>query len=752
MAEIKKVIEIPNENNDNHPTFKATSCRMASGNGHLYLQGGSLRRVKNSDDFIQNLWEFDLSNLIWKPIGNLEAKQLGRENHAIVFDDDHLFLIGGRHKEETDGIEGIDKINLNTFEVTHIDTPALNRRTNHTAVVRNNKIYIIGGTVPNGSMRPPPTDDFYIFDTKTNEIQQSKLPFGAISLHTSFIDDNGIIYVIGGKVDNSNYSKQIHMYDIYKAKWESIDNPFDAKLWNLQSVFVESKGVAVIAGGRIGPAKSNDQIYIFDTKNKELRKNETDIKILMPDCGMTMLNDILYIFGSVDKNITAMSFDSSFSLNSLIKSSGSVIVDGVSCVAVELGEKPKLDENVKKTLQMCECNYDDISAILLENGYNTDEMFQLLDSATCKEIGIDPVVSGKIFSKRADVYDEDDKFGEGALKNFTYLTECETGTKLGNGAFGVVCKGMWLGTTPVAMKAIDGALDDPAKLQEIIKEAYVTQMMKHPNVITMYGLYRDTQSLYMVIDLAEGCLLDFVQNKNGKYPQSKKMTFKDMLRCCMDVASGMAYLESQKIVHRDLALRNVLYIHDRFGIRGKVADLGLSRKSTTGEYIAKTTANTMPFRWTAPEAAASGIFNVKSDIWAYGITIWELFTKGMLPYSHLNPKDVIPAVNAGTRLAKPDLLKHPFPQAKKEEVEEEPEDDGYGDGGAEEEPASDEKEDEIGNEIWAMMQRTWDVEPGKRPSFKEMYKIEEKLYNKIPDEKQEEEPEEEEAEEDNGYE
>ncbi|EDR22552.1 tyrosine protein kinase, putative [Entamoeba dispar SAW760] len=751
---IKKIVEIPNEGNNEHPDFKTISPKLCSGNGYIYLQGGSLRKIQ-TDQFIENLWQFDISNLIWRKLGNLENFKLGREHHTITFDNEVIYVIGGTNKNNPDGISGIDKINVNTFEVTHFDSPSLSKRSFHTSVIKSSKIYIIGGLIPiEGKTKGVPCDSFIIYDTKTDDIKIQKLPFGGIAQHTSFIDDNGLIYIIGGKGDNNVSNKNIYIYDIYKSKWETIPSPINLELLNLQSVFVESKKIAVLVGGRLGAYKRNSSIYILNTKTKSLYKKDNGIEFVAPDCGICLLKDSIFAFGSFDKNISVLSFDEFFSINSLVNSSTRVIVNGVSCVSVEVGEKPKLDEKVQKTLEISKCDYDEISKILLENGFNTDDTFCLLDQPICEELKIDPIVSAELISKRSDVYDENNKFGEDALKNFNYLTECEVGEKLGNGAFGVVCKGMWLGTTPVAMKAIDGALDKPEKLQEIIKEAYVTQLMKHPNVITMYGLYKNEESLFMVIDLAEGCLLDYVQNKGGKYPESKRMIFKDYVRCAMDVASGMAYLESQKIVHRDLALRNVLYIHDKLGIRGKVADLGLSRKSETGEYAAKSTAKTMPIRWTAPEAAARGIFTIKNDVWAYGITLWELFTKGKLPYSALNKEDVIPSVNAGTRLEKPDYLKHPIQTINRSACEEEvSEDDGYGETQEELSKSTkiEESDDEIGNDIWEMMYRCWDIEPQKRPTFKEIYKILEKVMEKIPNEQVEQEVKEE-SEEDNGYE
>ena len=124
--------------------------------------------------------------------------------------------------------------------------------------------------------------------------------------------------------------------------------------------------------------------------------------------------------------------------------------------------------------------------------------------------------------------------------------------------------------------------------------------------------------------MSKGALLNYLRD----HPESASLTIIDLIDMASQIASGMAYLEKVKLVHRDLAARNCLVGENR---TVKVADFGLARILEEDYYIAQF-GTKFPIKWTAPEAANKGKFTSKSDVWSFGILLYELFTKGDAPY------------------------------------------------------------------------------------------------------------------------
>jgi len=146
--------------------------------------------------------------------------------------------------------------------------------------------------------------------------------------------------------------------------------------------------------------------------------------------------------------------------------------------------------------------------------------------------------------------------------------------------------------------------------------------------------------------LSEGSLEKLLQTKKDEINQS------DLLSMSQQALFGMEYLESSHIIHRDLALRNLLVGRDQEGkYIVKVADFGMSRAIDKGYY--RTTSKVMPIRWSAPEFIEYGISTSKSDVWSFGICLWELFSYGKLPYMGMSNDEVIEKVTSGYRLPAP---------------------------------------------------------------------------------------------------
>ncbi|KAM6924229.1 tyrosine-protein kinase BTK [Xenentodon cancila] len=216
--------------------------------------------------------------------------------------------------------------------------------------------------------------------------------------------------------------------------------------------------------------------------------------------------------------------------------------------------------------------------------------------------------------------------------------------ELGTGQFGVVKYGKWQGQHDVAIKMIkEGSMSE----DDFIEEAKIMMKLRHENLVQLYGVCTKQRPIYIVTEfLANGCLLTYLKEGLKQHP-----TPIQLLEMCKDVSEGMAYLESQQYIHRDLAARNCLV--DGNGTV-KVTDFGLSRYVLDDEYTSSA-GSKFPVRWSPPEVLLYCKFSSKSDIWAYGVLMWEVYTLGRLPYERLNNTEIVDQVPRGMRLYRPQL-------------------------------------------------------------------------------------------------
>uniref|UniRef100_A0A8C6LFS4 Tyrosine-protein kinase n=1 Tax=Nothobranchius furzeri TaxID=105023 RepID=A0A8C6LFS4_NOTFU len=223
-------------------------------------------------------------------------------------------------------------------------------------------------------------------------------------------------------------------------------------------------------------------------------------------------------------------------------------------------------------------------------------------------------------------------------RDLTFIRE------LGNGQFGVVKYGKWQGQHDVAIKMIkEGSMSE----DDFIEEAKIMMKLRHENLVQLYGVCTKQRPIYIVTEfLANGCLLTYLKEGLTVHP-----TTVQLLEMCKDVSEGMAYLESQQYLHRDLAARNCLV--DGNGTV-KVTDFGLSRYVLDDEYTSSA-GSKFPVRWSPPEVLLYCRFSSKSDIWAYGVLMWEVYTLGKLPYERLNNTEIVDQVSRGMRLFRPQL-------------------------------------------------------------------------------------------------
>ncbi|XP_059202132.1 tyrosine-protein kinase BTK [Centropristis striata] len=216
--------------------------------------------------------------------------------------------------------------------------------------------------------------------------------------------------------------------------------------------------------------------------------------------------------------------------------------------------------------------------------------------------------------------------------------------ELGTGQFGVVKYGKWQGQHDVAIKMIkEGSMSE----DDFIEEAKIMMKLRHENLVQLYGVCTKQKPIYIVTEfLSNGCLLTYLREGLKQHP-----TAVQLLEMCKDVSEGMAYLEEQQYIHRDLAARNCLV--DGNGTI-KVTDFGLSRYVLDDEYTSSA-GSKFPVRWSPPEVLLYCKFSSKSDIWAYGVLMWEVYTLGKLPYERLNNTEIVDQVSRGHRLFRPQL-------------------------------------------------------------------------------------------------
>ncbi|XP_054694850.1 cytoplasmic tyrosine-protein kinase BMX isoform X2 [Grus americana] len=215
---------------------------------------------------------------------------------------------------------------------------------------------------------------------------------------------------------------------------------------------------------------------------------------------------------------------------------------------------------------------------------------------------------------------------------------------LGSGQFGVVHLGKWKGQYDVAVKMIkEGAMSE----DEFIEEAQTMMKINHPKLVRLYGVCSKSYPIYIVTEyMPNGCLLSYLRS-HGKELQSLQL-----LEICYDVCDAMAFLESCQFIHRDLAARNCLVDSN---LTVKVSDFGMTRYVLDDLYISSL-GTKFPVKWSAPEVFHYTKFSSKSDVWAFGILMWEVFTLGKQPYELYDNMQVIEKVSQGYRLYRPQLV------------------------------------------------------------------------------------------------
>ncbi|XP_065223750.1 plexin-A2-like [Planococcus citri] len=232
---------------------------------------------------------------------------------------------------------------------------------------------------------------------------------------------------------------------------------------------------------------------------------------------------------------------------------------------------------------------------------------------------------------------------------------------LGQGEFGKVVQAKAVGilqkhiVSTVAVKMLKDDHSDSDMIDLVTEMEIMKLIGSHDNVLKLLGCCTQDGELFVITEFARhGNLHDFLRNNapsSGDKFATSNLSKETLLGFAQQISKGMEHLALKKCIHRDLAARNVLVFHN---YTLKVADFGLARDIRNKEYYRKETKGRLPLKWMAPEALIHGLYSTQSDVWSYGILLWEIYTSGGIPYpTVLQMEELFQALRSGYRMGKP---------------------------------------------------------------------------------------------------
>ncbi|XP_067105721.1 insulin-like growth factor 1 receptor isoform X1 [Osmerus mordax] len=232
--------------------------------------------------------------------------------------------------------------------------------------------------------------------------------------------------------------------------------------------------------------------------------------------------------------------------------------------------------------------------------------------------------------------------------------------ELGQGSFGMVYEGMAKGVvkddpeTRVAIKTVNETASMRERI-EFLNEASVMKEFNCHHVVRLLGVVSQGQPTLVIMELmTRGDLKSHLRSLRSKEPTSSALCLpplKKMIQMAGEIADGMSYLNANKFVHRDLAARNCMVAED-FTV--KIGDFGMTRDIYETDYYRKGGKGLLPVRWMSPESLKDGVFTTNSDVWSFGVVLWEIGTLAEQPYQGMSNEQVLRFVMEGGLLDKPD--------------------------------------------------------------------------------------------------
>uniref|UniRef100_A0A8C9VLL2 Tyrosine-protein kinase receptor n=1 Tax=Scleropages formosus TaxID=113540 RepID=A0A8C9VLL2_SCLFO len=231
--------------------------------------------------------------------------------------------------------------------------------------------------------------------------------------------------------------------------------------------------------------------------------------------------------------------------------------------------------------------------------------------------------------------------------------------ELGQGSFGMVYEGIAKGVikdepeTRVAIKTVNESASMRERI-EFLNEASVMKEFNCHHVVRLLGVVSQGQPTLVIMELmTRGDLKSYLRSLRSKENSSGHSLppLKKMIQMAGEIADGMAYLNANKFVHRDLAARNCMVAED-FTV--KIGDFGMTRDIYETDYYRKGGKGLLPVRWMSPESLKDGVFTTNSDVWSFGVVLWEIATLAEQPYQGMSNEQVLRFVMDGGLLEKPD--------------------------------------------------------------------------------------------------
>ena len=248
---------------------------------------------------------------------------------------------------------------------------------------------------------------------------------------------------------------------------------------------------------------------------------------------------------------------------------------------------------------------------------------------------------------------------------------------IGEGAFGRVFQARVHGIkkdeefTYVAVKMLKDEANEEDQLN-FEREACLMADFDHPNIVTLLGVCAIGKPMCLIFEyMGKGDLNNFLRSSSpSKYQALRaepsrpryRLSLLDLINIGMQISSGMVYLSEKKFVHRDLATRNCL-VNDNLMV--KIADFGLSQKVNAANYYTGSQDDAIPIRWMPLESILYNKFTIESDVWAFGVVLWEIFSFALQPYYGMTHEEVVDFIKNGNVLSCPQAAPSPIYQLMK---------------------------------------------------------------------------------------